>query len=178
MSILPDVLTSNLKVVFCGKAAGFMSADVNAYYAHPNNRFWKVLFAIALTPKRLRPEEYAQVLTYGIGLTDLVKEQAGGNDYLDLSSVDKDTVREELRGKIIRYRPSFLAFTDQGAAAIFLSRPVRRLYFGLQPETVGQTAIFVLPSTSGLNGAWDAYNHEAYWRELAELVTDAKDSHS
>ena len=39
--------------------------------------------------------------------------------------------------------------------------------FGLQPETVGPTAIFVLPSTSGAaRGSWDP----GYWHELARYV--------
>jgi len=38
--ILPDLLASNLKIVFCGSAAGTKSAENKAYYAGPGNRFY------------------------------------------------------------------------------------------------------------------------------------------
>ncbi|GEO17500.1 hypothetical protein [Microvirga aerophila] len=36
---LPEVLLPNLKIVFCGTAAGNRSAASGAYYAQPGNRF-------------------------------------------------------------------------------------------------------------------------------------------
>ncbi|MGQ0662670.1 MAG: hypothetical protein ACT4P2_03585 [Pseudomonadota bacterium] len=48
----------------------------------------------------------------------------------------------------------------------FLGRPVD---YGRQPETIGPTAIFVLPSTSGAaRGFWD----ERVWRNLAAFVSE------
>ena len=43
---LPDILQPNLKVVFCGTAAGDASAKKRAYYAGPGNRFWKTLHEV------------------------------------------------------------------------------------------------------------------------------------
>jgi hypothetical protein len=42
--ILPDVLMPGLKLVFCGTAAGTVSARRGQYYAHPQNRFWEILY--------------------------------------------------------------------------------------------------------------------------------------
>ena len=42
-TILPDVLGPNLKVVFCGTAAGAVSAKRRAYYAGPGNKFWQTI---------------------------------------------------------------------------------------------------------------------------------------
>jgi double-stranded uracil-DNA glycosylase len=59
--VLPDVLEPTLNVVFfCGTAAGKVSAEQEAYYAHPNNKFWKVLFESGLTVQRLSPLEDAR----------------------------------------------------------------------------------------------------------------------
>ena len=74
---LPDLLAPNLKLVICGSAAGQKSADVGHYYAGPGNALWRTLFEIGLTPRELKPEEWQQLLEFGIGLTDLVKDQAG-----------------------------------------------------------------------------------------------------
>ena len=42
--ILPDVLTYNLKIVFCGTAASKKSKQVNAYYAGHGNKFWNTIY--------------------------------------------------------------------------------------------------------------------------------------
>lgn len=88
MDILSDMLGPGLKVVFCGMAAGNRSARIGAYYAGRGNRFWEVLHRIGLTPYRLRPEEYPNLLHYGIGLTDLVKSAFGNDRALKKVSFD------------------------------------------------------------------------------------------
>ncbi len=77
MNVLPDVLAPGLRIVFCGTAVGSASARRRAYYAGPGNSFWPTLFTVGLTPRQLRPEEYATVIEYGLGLTDLAKSIAG-----------------------------------------------------------------------------------------------------
>ena len=64
-----------LRVVFCGSGAGAASAARGAYYAGPGNKFWPTpaCRSAAPAPRRLAPEEFASVLEYGIGLTDLAK---------------------------------------------------------------------------------------------------------
>ena len=48
--VLPDLIKPGLRIVFCGTAAGNVSAARGAYYAHPQNRFWSALHAFGLTP--------------------------------------------------------------------------------------------------------------------------------
>lgn len=158
MTILPDVLAPNLKIVFCGTAVGNVSAQRGAYYSGPGNMFWPSLYAVGLTPRLLQPEEYREVLAFGLGLTDLVKAVFG---------VDKELIgdhfdRDRLAATILRYRPRIVAFTSKRAGSEFLGRPVA---YGLQPETVGGTALFVLPSPSGAARRWWDVCH---WRDLAQ----------
>jgi TDG/mug DNA glycosylase family protein len=54
--VLPDLIKPGLRIVFCGTAAGNVSAARGAYYAHPQNRFWSALHAFGLTPRQLEPE--------------------------------------------------------------------------------------------------------------------------
>lgn len=159
MSILPDVLAPGLAVVFCGTAAGTASARKRAYYAGPGNAFWPTLFEVGLTPRRLRPEEYALVTHYGLGLTDLAQTVSGADHVL----ADEDFDRAALRDKLERYRPRVLAFTSKRAASEFLGRGVT---YGLADEVFGETRVFVLPSPSGrARRHWDVRS----WRELARL---------
>lgn len=158
--ILPDVLKPGLKIVFCGTAVGNKSARRKAYYADPNNQFWPVLRRIGLTPRQLLPEEFPKLLDYGIGLTDLVKISSGSDNVFRSEDFDTPGFKE----KINKFSPKVLAFNGKKAGAVFLGRQVK---YGLQAETIGQTKIFVLPSTSGAaRGFWD----ERRWQELASLV--------
>lgn len=54
MSVLPDVLKPDLKIVFCGTAAGRESAARGAYYAGSGNSFWKTLHEVGLYPALVR----------------------------------------------------------------------------------------------------------------------------
>jgi len=158
--VLPDVLRPGLALVFCGTAAGRRSAAARAYYAHPGNRFWRALFEAGLTPRRLAPAEFAQLPSYGIGLTDLAKHHVGNDDELPRDAFDVPA----LLGKLETFQPQRLAFTSKHAARAVLGHAVD---YGLQTETLGNTRLFVLPSPSGqARGHWDL----APWRGLARSM--------
>ena len=160
MTVLPDVLAAGLHVVVCGTAAGSESARAGAYYAGPGNRFWPILARIELTPFQLAPSSYPTLPEYGIGLTDLAKQQSGEDAILRAS--DFDTL--DLLTKIESFRPRAVAFNGKKAAQIALGRPVA---YGRQPETFGGAAVFVLPSTSG---AARRYWDETHWQDVARFA--------
>ncbi|MDP6474194.1 MAG: mismatch-specific DNA-glycosylase [Alphaproteobacteria bacterium] len=167
-AILPDVLADGLDVVFCGSAAGSASARAGAYYAGPGNRFWPILHECGLTPSRLAPHEFRTVLQYGIGLTDLSKYQSGADSALDAGGDDSAA----LAAKVSVRAPRILAFNGKRAAAVFLRQTLECEIedYGLQQQTLGGVAIFVLPSTSGAARRWwDA----APWRSLGDYVRRA-----
>lgn len=161
--VLQDVLARGLSVVFCGTAVGPTSAQVGAYYAGPGNQFWDVLFRTGLTPRRLEPHESNILPRHGIGLTDLAKKQSGTDDQVDTSEFDVDALRSKIRS----FAPKALAFNGKRAARAFFDRSVA---YGRQPEPIGQTTVFVLPSTSG---AARRYWDESFWRELAVFAEGA-----
>jgi len=158
--MLPDVLESNLKIVFCGTAAGDTSARLQMYYAGPGNKFWKVLHGIGLTPRILEPREYVDLPQYGLGLTDLVKHASGVDSKIDFRCKGS----KALMNKIIEFQPKVLCFNGKRAAQEFLSRAVS---YGIQPDQIGATQLFVAPSTSGAaNRFWDV----KWWSSLAEIA--------
>ena len=160
---VPDLLAPGLKIVFCGTALGRVSAESRAYYAHPGNFFWRTLHATGLTPERLAPRDYARLLGYGIGLTDLCKRHFGNDAELPAGAFDAEALRE----KILSHRPRVLAFTSKTGAAAFLGRPTGAFGLGRRPETVGETQVWVLPSPSGQARIfWDP----AVWQALADAV--------
>jgi double-stranded uracil-DNA glycosylase len=159
--LLPDVLMPGLKIVFCGTAAGDESARRGAYYAGPGNKFWATVHQVGLTTDRLRPDEFRTLLDFGIGLTDLVKLTSGGDSALAASDFDVAAFSE----KIERFSPTIVAFNGKRAAQEFFASKVP---YGKQQDSIGTSAVYVLPSTSGAaSGAWDV----SFWQEAARAVT-------
>lgn len=155
--VLPDILRPGLRVVFCGTAAGTASSRAGAYYAGPGNSFWADLHATGLTPVQLLPAEFARLLEFGIGLTDICKVLHGSD--AEVGTVEFDVAGLEAR--IAEAEPANLAFNGKNAARGALERGVD---YGLQPERIGGAAVWVLPSTSGAARRWWDVGP---WRELA-----------
>jgi double-stranded uracil-DNA glycosylase len=165
--VLHDLLREQLLVVLCGTAAGTTSAAARAYYAHKQNKFWKILHATGLTPEQLQPHQYRDLLQHRIGLTDLVKAGAG----MDRAVLPKLTAedRNRLRESIMAFRPKFLAFTSKTAGQKFFGG---MRDYGEQAERIGETRVWILPSTSGAaNGSW---RPEIWHRFADEVRSDAR----
>jgi double-stranded uracil-DNA glycosylase len=160
--MLPDLLAPDLKLIICGSAVGGRSAVLGHYYAGPGNKFWHTLVATGLTPRTLHPSEACRLLDFGIGLTDLVKNQVGSDRDIQF---ERDE-REHLHMKILDYQPYYLCFNGKRAAKEFFGS--EQVAFGLQEKKIGVTTnLFVAPSTSAAaNGSWDL----SVWQELADLV--------
>ena len=163
--VLPDVIKPDLRIVFCGTAAGTVSAARGAYYAHPQNRFWMALHAFGLTPRKLNPEEYNELPQWGLGLTDIAKHVSGMDRELPPGVLGREAC-SALEAKIIAAEPEWLAFTSLNAGRRYLGRAAG---FGEQPERIGRTRLWLLPSPSPTAGwNWDSNAH--WWRMLADAA--------
>jgi TDG/mug DNA glycosylase family protein len=169
--VLPDLLAPGLAVVFCGTAPGTVSAARKQYYAHPQNKFWRVLYEVGLTPRQLQPSEYAELLTFGIGLTDIAKHSSGMDNQLPRGSLGADAIAA-LRSRIETFPPSNLAFTSLTGGRKLLGGAAE---FGLQSSTIEATAIWILPSPSPA-AHWNWKKHFHVWQTLAEHVRKSASS--
>ena len=161
--LVPDVLKPGLKVVFCGTALGRKSAEQKAYYANPGNFFWRTLYNTGLTPELIKPRDYLRLLDHGLGATDLSKGHYGNDAELPADAFDVAALRQ----KILTYQPRILAFTSKTGASAFLGKPTGAIPLGVQPETVGGTRLWVLPSPSGQARIfWD----QQAWQDLADAM--------
>jgi len=157
MPILPDVLPPGLRLVVCGTAPGTRSAREQAYYAHPQNEFWGVMHRGGVTPRRFAPQDYPELPRHGVGLTDICKHAFGADS--DLAREDFDAAG--LAERIAAAAPGLLAFNGKLAAKRYLGRT--DVPYGLLPDRIGGTRLFVAPSTSKLaRRYWD----ERIWMDL------------
>lgn len=162
-TILVDVLQPGLDVVFCGTAPGHASAAARAYYAHKTNLFWPTLHAIGLTPHVFAPHEFPKLTDLKIGLTDIAKYDQGSDDELQPGSLGQPAAAA-LRRRILKCQPRFLAFTSKtgGEAVMGKGR-----HYGLQPDMIGATKVWILPSTSfRARRSWNV----AFWHDLAAEI--------
>ncbi|WP_225889916.1 mismatch-specific DNA-glycosylase [Indioceanicola profundi] len=166
--ILPDILAPGLDLVLCGTAPSRISAAKAAYYANPGNRFWRTLHEVGLTPEQISPADYARVLEFGIGLTDLNKTEFGCDHDLSPDAYDVQGFTSKIRA----FAPSVIAFDSKNAAKAFFGVP--RVGLGLQTATLNGIPIFVVPSPSGLARR---FFDVAPWREMADFVAECRSRH-
>jgi TDG/mug DNA glycosylase family protein len=162
---VPDLLAPGLDLVFCGTAPSPASFRARAYYANPGNAFWATLHAVGLTPERLTPERYPELLAWRIGLTDLNKTEYGSDHELSAHAMDALSLHAKLR----KYRPAAVAFTSKNAAALGLR--LKATAYGRQHELLEGAAVFVLASPSGR--ARSFWTLEP-WRAAAAFVMERR----
>ena len=165
MSAVPDVLGPGVRVVFCGINPGRASAAAGAHFANPRNDFWRLLFAAGFTPRLFEPREQHELLALGIGLTNAACRTTRGSS--DLRARDFEGARERLEQIAADLSPRAIAFVGKAAyGGVFRERPDH----GFQERTLGETAIFVLPSTSPANAAVPWEERLRWFRALQDFV--------
>jgi TDG/mug DNA glycosylase family protein len=162
---VPDVLAPGLRIVFCGINPGFVSAAAGAHFANPRNDFWRLLHEAGFTPRLLAPDEQFEVLEYGIGLTNAASRTTRGSG--DLRRADFAGAAERLASLAEELRPHWLAFVGKEAyRGVFGERPE----LAEQSRRLGETRLFVLPSTSPANAAVPYAVRLQWFGELRKLV--------
>ena len=164
-SDVPDVLAPDLRVVFCGINPGRVSAAARAHFANPRNDFWRLLYDSGLTPRLLEPDEQFQLLDFGYGLTNAAFRTTPGSG--DLRRGDFAGSAERLARLAHDLRPRTIAFVGKEAyRGVFGERP----QLGPQPRALGDTGLFVLPSTSPANAAVPYAERLRWFEALAAIA--------
>jgi len=147
---VPDVVADGLHVLFCGINPGLMTAATGHHFARPGNRFWPALHRSGFTPRLLAPSEQRELLSYGLGITNVVARATARAD--ELSAEEYREGGRLLALKVARLRPRRLAVV--GVTAYRAAFDDRKAVVGPQARTIGDTRVWVLPNPSGLNAHW------------------------
>ena len=159
-SSVPDVLAPGLRVVFCGINPGRWSDQAGAHFANPRNDFWRLLHDAGFTPRLYAPEEQHDLPALGLGLTNAAYRTTPGSG--DLRRGDFDGARLERLAHELR--PRALAFVGKEAyRGVFNERPE----LGVHDRRLGDTQLFVLPSTSPANAAVPYAERLQWFEELS-----------
>lgn len=145
--MVEDILAPGLRVVFCGINPGLSSAEKGFPFAHPANRFWKVIHLAGFTDRQLKPQEAQLLLDYRCGVTKLVDRPTVQAN--EVTKLELHTGGRKLIEKIEDYQPQALAILGKQAYEQGFSQ--RGTQWGKQTHTIGATQIWVLPNPSGLS---------------------------
>lgn len=155
-------------MLFCGINPGLMTAASGHHFARPGNRFWPVLQLSGFTPRLLKPTEQRELLSYGLGITNVVARATARAD--ELSPREYRDGGRLLAEKVTRLKPRWLAVV--GVTAYRAAFDDRKAAVGPQERVIGDTRVWVLPNPSGLNAHWTAATMA---EEFARLRVAAQD---
>ena len=161
--VLGPIVEPGLRVLFVGINPSLRSAEVGHHFARPGNRFWPALHDAGFTPRRLRPDEDAELPAHGVGVTNLACRPTR-----QAAEITREELREgpiALEQTVRRHQPRLVAIVGLTAYRTAFARPGATI--GLQPDEIGGRPVWVLPNPSGLNAHYKP-------ADFARLYADAR----
>lgn len=164
--VVPDVIAPDLRVLFCGINPSLYSAATEHHFARPGNRFWRTLHLAGFTDRLLSPDEDAELLERGLGITNVVERAT--------ATAAEVAVREFVEGgqrlaaKVERFKPRSVAVLGITAYRAAFAR--LQAMIGRQQEPLGGALVWVLPNPSGLNAHYQIGDLAKLFRELRNVV--------
>ncbi|SDS85213.1 G/U mismatch-specific uracil-DNA glycosylase [Brevibacterium siliguriense] len=179
---IDDILptdSSGLKMLIVGINPGLWTAAVNAPFARPGNRFWPSLHQAGLTDHQvdasrgLEPADEQQLLSRGIGLTNLIGRATARAD--ELSPQELREGAAHLVERLAEIRPRAVAIA--GITAFRAGYRLPKAQLGRQDTTLlegwpADVALHVVPQPSGLNAHYQTPDLARIWREVWNSIDD------
>lgn len=140
ISSFPPLISKDSKILILGSVPGVKSLEMQQYYAHPQNKFWKIIF-------ELFQEDFTN--DYSEKINIIRKNNLALWDVIDTcerkGSLDSNIINEEAND----IRPLLNEFPNLKAIFCNGQKSFKNLQKILGKET--GIPIFVLPSTSPLH---------------------------
>jgi double-stranded uracil-DNA glycosylase len=169
---VPDLVGSNVKLLFVGINPGLWTAATQTHFAHPGNRFYPALLEAGIIEAPIdrgvgmTDDDRRALIDRGIGITNVVHRATA-----TASELTADELRaggEELRGFVRTHRPLVVAIAGITAYRAAFSRPKARM--GEQPDGMEGSRLFVVPNPSGLNAHETTASLAAAYRQAARAA--------
>lgn len=145
--VLPDLVRPGLRLLLVGINPGRHSGATGFHFGNPRNLLWPALAQSGLTPRQLRPDEANDLLSLGIGITNLVMRTTKGAN--DLRRAEYREGADNLRRKVADLKPGAVAILGKGPYEIGFKR--NHVVLGPQDGGLEGSALWVLPNPSPIN---------------------------
>ena len=158
-SAFPPLVDCNSKILILGSMPGDKSLELQQYYGHPGNQFWKILFTLFNEPFTTDYETRKQLLkNHHIALWDVLShcERIGSSD-------------SNIKNEIPNDFASFYREYPQIKHVFFDSKNVARFYkkhVGLNPDL----NYYEIPSPSGLYASKPFVEKVKEWGIILDFV--------
>ena len=159
------VYNSSSRILILGTFPSVKSRAYGFYYGHPQNRFWKVLAAIANAPVPASiPEKKQLLLSRGIALWDVIQS-------CNIIGSSDSSIRNVVPADIpwlLGQAPISAIFGNGAKACELFQKYTQPLLAESFPDgtcTKAPCAIRKLPSTSPANAAWKLERLVDYWKQ-------------
>ena len=141
---LPDFVGPGMRLLVCGLNPSLHSADLGVGFGRAGNRFWPAALAAGLVTVDRDPRH--ALAEHGIGMTDLVKRATPRAAELSV---------EEYRDGLARLERLCAWLRPEAVCMVGLSgwraATDKKSGAGWQARRLGESPVYVMPSTSGLN---------------------------
>jgi TDG/mug DNA glycosylase family protein len=146
---LRDRIRPGVEVLFVGINPGVRSALTGHHFAGFSNRFWKLLYESRLVPEPIGFTDDDRLPDWGFGITNIIARATPGIDTLRPHEYVEG--RRKLTAKVRRFTPRIVALVGVTVFRAMFPDHKGPVAPGLQEQTLGEAAVFVLPNTSGRN---------------------------
>jgi TDG/mug DNA glycosylase family protein len=150
---VPDLVETDVRLLFVGINPGLWTAAVQTHFARPGNRFYPALLKAGIIDRAIDPStgmsdaDRDYFRHRGIGITNLVHRATARAD--ELSRAELRSGRTQLDAFVAEHRPTVVAVLGVTAFRAAFGRP--RSIVGEQPERLHGARLWVVPNPSGLN---------------------------
>ena len=167
-------VSHNQRCWLVGYNPGIRSFETQSFYAHPTNRFWKLLFESGLVPELIEPQNYRIVQTYDIVMIDLSMRPTVSGSELTKSEMEQGRLR--ILMLVRELQPKWLAANGLGIARVLMNNDSLKEYGDAGTFAGTATRLWVLPSSSGRagsrNGAGITYEDKLKeWKKLQRVLS-------
>jgi TDG/mug DNA glycosylase family protein len=141
---LADTVGAEMHMLVCGLNPSLHAADAGVPFARPGNRFWPAAIAAGIVSRDRDPRHALRV--HHVGMTDIVKRATVGAAEITAAEYSAGTARLE---RLVRWlQPPVVCFVGLAGWRAAVNR---KAVAGQQRDGLGGAAVYVMPSTSGLN---------------------------
>ena len=152
--LIKPVFDKNSNILILGSFPSVKSREVNFFYGHPQNRFWKVLAAVFETEVPITVEEKrAFLLEHHVAVWDVIQScEIEGSSDSSIRNVTANDLSGILSVAEIRH--------------IFVNGKKAEQYYKKYIEKQVNRKAICLPSTSPANAAWSLERLVEAWRQI------------
>lgn len=157
----PPIISQNANILILGSLPGDLSISKNEYYAHPQNRFWKVLFALFEKPYSTDYSEKVQLLhDQKIALWDVcASAHRPGSMDIDITNVIPNDI-------------NYLLLQNTTIKTIIFNGQKAQKLFDKHFDKQQNIKYITLPSTSPANAQFSIDKLLVHWRIIQHPIVE------